>query len=75
MFFGDGKWHPNQEMAQPFDSLAAAIQAAVKYQLRGTEVVLQIGDQPNEAYDVHLDLLGEVRLPPGEPGERPNDRT
>ena len=74
MFFGEGQWHPNPEMAEPFDSLAAAIQVAVKYQLQGAEVVLQIGDQPNESYDVHLDLLGGGKSRITLPGDQPRKR-
>jgi hypothetical protein len=58
MFFADGQWHREPELAQNFESLAMAVQAAVKYHLDGAQVILQIGDQPNESYDIRLDLLG-----------------
>ena len=66
MVFADGQWHRELERAQQFLSLAGAVQAAVKYHLNGAEVVLQIGEQPNEYYDIRLDLL-EHGLDPGRP--------
>ena len=71
MFFADGQWHRELERAEHFESLAAAVQAAIKHHLTGAEVVLQLGDQPSDYYDIHLDLL-QPGLESGKPtGDRP----
>ena len=69
MVFADGQWQREMHRAQHFESLATAVQAAIKHQLDGAEVVLQLGDQPSENYDIHLDLLQpslEARKPAGQ---------
>jgi len=73
MFFADGQWHREPERAQQFDSLATAVQAAVKYHLDGAEVILQLGEQPSEYYDIRLDLLDHGLHPPIEAGQHPSD--
>ena len=64
MFFADGGWCQNLEQAQQFETLAAAVQTAVERQLKGAEVILQVGDRLNPDYDVRMDLLSD-QLPPG----------
>lgn len=59
LFFARGEWCPHLEQAQQFETLAAAIQAAVEHRLKGSEVILQVGDQPNPGYDVRMDLLSD----------------
>ena len=59
MFFAGGQWQPDVDLAQNFNTLAEAIQVAIKYHLVGSEVILQIADSPNPAMDVRLDLLTE----------------
>ena len=69
MFFARGQWQRNMDQAQNFDSLAEAIQVALKYHLAGSEVILQIDDSPNPSLDVRLDLLGDglpPKMPPGD---------
>jgi hypothetical protein len=71
MYFAEGQWQRGLERAQHFESLAVAVQAAISHHLAGAEVVLQLGDQPSEYYDIHLDLL-QPGLEPGQPGgDRP----
>jgi len=60
-------------LAEDFESLATAVQAAVKYRLYGAEVILQVGDQPNEYYDIRLDLLEHSAQAPRPAGEQPGD--
>ncbi len=71
MVFADGQWHHDLDQAQQFDSLATAVQAAVKYHLAGAEVILQMGEQPSEHYDIRLDLLEHGLGPETQPGQRP----
>ena len=71
MVFADGQWHRELQLAQHFDSLATAVQAAIQHHLEGAEVVLQLGDQPSDYYDVHLDLLQRGIEPGNREGDRP----
>jgi len=71
MVFADGQWQREVQLAQHFESLAIAVQIAVKYHLEGAEVVLQLGDQPSAYYDIHLDLLHHGTEPGQQAGERP----
>jgi hypothetical protein len=72
LFFAEGAWCHRLEQAQQFDTLAAAIQAAVQHHLKGTEVILQVGDQPNPFYDVRMDLLSDP--PPPSRGQAEQQR-
>jgi hypothetical protein len=74
MFFADGQWYQELERAEQFESLATAVQAAVKYHLEGAEVVLQLGEQPSEYYDIHFDLFDHGLDPGAGAGGRPQDR-
>ena len=55
-YFADGQWLSESDRAQQFETLAAAIHAAVGHHLNGAQVVLQIGDQPSPDYDIYFDL-------------------
>ncbi|HTL54128.1 MAG TPA: hypothetical protein VL361_00560 [Candidatus Limnocylindrales bacterium] len=65
-YFAEGEWHSEAERAQYFETLAAAIHAAVGHHLDGAQVVLQLGEEPNPDYDVYFDLTDHGTQQSGE---------
>jgi len=56
-FFHQGEWTPRPDLAQDFSDSASVIRATIQYHLMDVELILQPGDEPSEAFDIHLPLL------------------
>jgi len=67
-YFADGQWLTEPDRAQQFETLAAAIHAAVGHHLNGAQVVLQLGAQPSPDYDIYFDLTDHGAHPEAAPG-------
>ena len=52
----DGTWTDAIEDAVEFDSGTSALETQQRLQLKGVELILQVGTEPREEYDVILPL-------------------
>ncbi len=59
-YFRKGQWTIDPSQAEDFCNSAQAIEACLRYHLRDIELVLQLHEAPEEAYDVHLRLFDEA---------------
>ncbi len=60
-YFRKGQWTFDPSQAEDFCNSAQAIETCLRYHLRDIELVLQLNEAPQEAYDVHVRLFEEPR--------------
>ncbi len=66
-YFRDGQWTLDPLKAEEFCNSGEAIETCLRYHLHDVELVLQLQDLPQEAYDTHLRLFdGPPVVSPGQ---------
>jgi len=56
-YLHEGRWTPDPEVADHFADSGDAINTCISQHLRDVELVLQLKDQPDDHYDLHLRLF------------------
>jgi len=54
MYFRNGEWTPDRDLAQDFRDAHAVVAAIMKYNLLDVQVVFQMGDKPSAEHDICL---------------------
>ena len=54
MYFRNGEWTPDRDLAQDFRDAQAIVATIMKYNLQDVQIVFQVGDKPSAEHDICL---------------------